>query len=72
MVFMIEYRVDKGVRILFVGKVTYCKFRGTRDCTHGRQEDSGDSRLYVMHFPIRGPADIRIAELRELKEASGL
>jgi TDG/mug DNA glycosylase family protein len=54
----------------FVGKVTYNKFRGTRDCDYGWQENIGSTRVYVMHFPIRGPADIRIQELEELKEAS--
>lgn len=63
-------RTCKPKVVCFVGKVTYCKFRGTRDCTHGWQEDIADSRVYVMHFPIRGPADIRIAELKELKEAA--
>ncbi len=54
----------------FVGKVTYIKFRGARDCTYGWQENIGASRVYVMHFPIRGPADIRIQELEEMKRAS--
>jgi TDG/mug DNA glycosylase family protein len=54
----------------FIGKVTYNKFRGTRDCTYGWQENIGASRVYVMHFPIRGPADIRIRELEEIKQAS--
>jgi len=54
----------------FVGKVTYSAFRGTRDCDYGWQENIDSTRVYVMHFPIRGPASIRIRELRELKEAS--
>ena len=54
----------------FVGKVTYIKFRGTRDCTYDWQENIGASRVYVMHFPIRGPATIRIQELEEIKQAS--
>jgi TDG/mug DNA glycosylase family protein len=66
---MIEYKIGEDLRILFVGKVTYNRFRGTRDCTYGWQENIGVSRVYVMHFPIRGPAAIRIAELQELKEA---
>jgi len=53
----------------FIGKVTYNKFRGTRDCTYGWQENIGKSRVYVMHFPIRGPAAIRIQELEEIKRA---
>jgi hypothetical protein len=36
----------------------------------GWQEDIGDSRVYVMHFPTRGPASIRIEELQEMKAAS--
>ena len=54
----------------FIGKITYVMFRGSRDCDFGWQEDIGDSRVYVMHFPIRGPASIRIEELQEMKEAS--
>jgi hypothetical protein len=50
--------------VCFIGKVTYNKFRGTRDCTYGWQENIGASRVYVMHFPIRGPADIRIQSSR--------
>jgi len=55
----------------FIGKVTYNKFRGTRDCDYGWQENIGGSRVYVMHFPLRGPAAIRIQELEEVKRASG-
>jgi TDG/mug DNA glycosylase family protein len=54
----------------FVGKVTYNRFRGTRDCDYRWQENVGTTRVYVMHFPIRGPAEIRIRELEELKQAS--
>jgi TDG/mug DNA glycosylase family protein len=54
----------------FIGKVTYNKFRGTRDCNYGWQENLGATHVYVMHFPIRGPADIRIQELEEIKQAS--
>jgi double-stranded uracil-DNA glycosylase len=56
--------------VCFIGKVTYNKFRGSRDCDYGWQENIGASRVYMMHFPIRGPADIRIRELEELKQAS--
>jgi double-stranded uracil-DNA glycosylase len=56
--------------VCFVGKVTYNRFRGRRDCNYGWQENIGASRVYVMHFPIRGPADIRLQELEEIKAAS--
>jgi hypothetical protein len=26
--------------------------------------------VYLMHFPIRGPASVRVEELKELKRAS--
>jgi len=56
--------------VCFIAKVTYNKFCGSRDCDYGWQENIGVSRVYVMHFPIRGPAEIRIRELEELKQAS--
>jgi TDG/mug DNA glycosylase family protein len=56
--------------VCFIGKVTYNVFRGSRECDYGWQEDIDGSRVYVMHFPIRGPASIRVRELRELKAAS--
>ncbi len=56
--------------VCFIGKVTYNKFRGSRDCEHGWQESISDSKVYVMHFPIRGPAAVRIRELEELRGVS--
>lgn len=53
--------------VCFIGKITYVMFRGSRDCDFGWQGDIGDSRVHVMHFPIRGPASIRIEELQEMK-----
>ncbi len=54
----------------FIGKVTYRVFRGSRSCNYGWQENIDGTRVYVMHFPIRGPAGIRIKELQEVKGAS--
>jgi TDG/mug DNA glycosylase family protein len=56
--------------VCFIGKVTYNVFRGSLECDYGWQENIDGSWVYVMHFPIRGPASIRIEELRELKAAS--
>ncbi len=63
-------RTRKPTVVCFIGKVTYCKFRGTRDCTYGWQPGIAASKVYVMHFPIRGPAAIRICELEEVKQVS--
>lgn len=52
--------------ICFIGKVTYEKFSGTKDFDFGWQPNIGTSKVYVMHFPIRGEAIVRIRELRKL------
>jgi TDG/mug DNA glycosylase family protein len=57
--------------VCFIGKVTLNKFRGSRACNYGWQKNIGNIRVYLMHFPIRGPAAIRVRELREVKRASG-
>jgi TDG/mug DNA glycosylase family protein len=58
--------------VCFVGKVTFNKFRGRRDANYGWQGKIGTARVYVMHFPIRGPASVRVRELQQVKRAAGL
>jgi TDG/mug DNA glycosylase family protein len=55
--------------VCFIGKITYNVFRGSRDCNYGWHESIDGSRVYVMHFPIPGPASVRIQGLQELKVA---
>ncbi len=50
--------------VCFVGKVTYQKFTGKKDISFGWQPDLYDSKTYVMHFPIRGEASVRIDDLQ--------
>ena len=52
--------------VCFIGKVTYEKFTGSRDFDFGWQEDILTSRVFVMHFPLRGEAIVRIRELKQL------
>lgn len=52
--------------VCFVGKVTFTTFHGVRKCDYGWQENIGSSHVYLMHFPIRGPASVRVRELREM------
>ena len=52
--------------VCFVGKVTYQKFSGLKDATFGWQADIFQSKIYVMHFPIRGEASVRVDELKEI------
>ncbi len=57
--------------VCFIGKVTFNKFHGSRECEFGWQKEIGRSRAYLMHFPIRGLASVRVKELSEVKRASG-
>lgn len=64
-------RAQKPSIVCFIGKVALNKFRGTRACDYGWQKNIENVRVFLMHFPIRGPAAIRVKELRELRRASG-
>ncbi len=57
--------------VCFIGKVTYQKFTGSADFGFGWQGSIFRSKCYVMHFPIRGPARVRVRELREAASAAG-
>jgi len=57
--------------VCFIGKITLNTFRGSRACDFGWQENIGNSRVYLMHFPIRGLASVRVKELTEVKRAGG-
>lgn len=50
----------------FVGRVTYEKYSGSKNFSFGWQENIGESRVFVMHFPLRGEAIVRIRELQEV------
>ncbi len=52
--------------VCFVGKVTYQKFSGLKDVEFGWQPDLYNSKIFVMHFPLRGEAIVRINELKEI------
>ena len=50
----------------FVGKVSYEKYTGAKNFSFGWQDNIGESRVFVMHFPLRGEAIVRIRELQEV------
>jgi TDG/mug DNA glycosylase family protein len=54
--------------VCFIGKVAYEKYIGDKNFTFGWQESINKSRIFVMHFPLRGEAVIRTRELRALCE----
>jgi TDG/mug DNA glycosylase family protein len=57
---------QKPTVVCFVGKVTYQKFSGLKNIEFGWQPDQYDSKIYVMHFPLRGEAIVRIEELKKI------
>ena len=56
--------------VCFIGKVSYEKFIGSKDFSFGWQEPINKSRIFVMHFPLRGEAIVRTRELRDLVQAT--
>lgn len=58
--------------VCFIGKVSYERYSGSKNFTFGWQEDIGESKAYVMHFPLRGKAEVRINELRIVSKVCGL
>ena len=56
--------------VCFIGKIAFNRFYRTRKCDWGWQTDIDGTPVYLMHFPIRGPATVRVEELKELKRAS--
>lgn len=64
--------VEAPKTVCFIGKVTYEKYTGRKDFTFGWQDAIGKSRVYVMHFPLRGEAIVRVRELKEIAQAASL
>jgi double-stranded uracil-DNA glycosylase len=56
--------------VCFIGKIAFNTFYGSRKCDWGWQPEIEGATVYLMHFPIRGPASARIRQLREVKRAS--
>jgi TDG/mug DNA glycosylase family protein len=63
-------RTCKPKVVCFIGKIAFNTFYGSRKCDWGWQKKIESSRVYLMHFPIRGPASVRVMELREIKRAT--
>lgn len=54
--------------ICFIGKITYAKFSGEKSVDYGFKEPIMGISAYVCRFPIRGPTEDRITELRMLRD----
>ena len=56
--------------VCFIGRVSYEKYIGSKDFSFGWQEPINHSRIFVMHFPLRGQAIVRTRELRKVAQAT--
>ena len=56
--------------VCFIGKVAYEKYIGSKDFSFGWQQPIAESRIFVMHFPLRGEAIVRTRELRDVVQAT--
>jgi TDG/mug DNA glycosylase family protein len=63
-------RTCKPKVICFIGKIVFQTFFSSKRCDWGWQKDIAGTPAYLMHFPLRGPASVRVSELRELKHAT--
>ena len=63
-------RTCKPKAVCFIGKIAFNTFYSSRKCDWGWQTEIEGTPVYLMHFPIRGPASVRVKELRELGRAS--
>src|SRR5574338_653564 len=53
-----------------ISRIAYEKYSGSKDFSFGWQEPINKSRIFVMHFPLRGKAIVRTRELRDLVQAT--
>lgn len=58
--------------VCFVGKITYSLFIDQKEVEYGWQPDIDDSKIYVMHTPLHGPASVRIKDLKKVYKAASL
>ena len=56
--------------VCFIGKIAFNTFYRSRKCDWGWQTAIEGVPVYLMHFPIRGPASVRVKDLKELERAS--
>lgn len=56
--------------VCFIGKITYEKYIGSKDFTFGWQSSVNGAKIFVMHFPLRGEAVVRIRELRKIAQTA--
>ena len=56
--------------VCFIGRITYEKYSGSKNFSFGWQNSINGAKIFVMHFPLRGEAVVRIRELRIIAQAA--
>ncbi|HUX90420.1 MAG TPA: mismatch-specific DNA-glycosylase [Gallionellaceae bacterium] len=56
--------------VCFIGRITYEKYSGSKNFSFGWQTSINGAKIFVMHFPLRGEAVVRIRELRKIAQAA--
>jgi len=62
-------RTEKPEVVCFIGRITYEKYTASKDFSFGWQDAIYGSKIFVMHFPLRGKAIVRVRELREIRRS---
>ena len=63
-------RTCKPRVVCFIGKIVFNTFYSSKKCDWGWQKEIDGTPVYLMHFPIRGPAEVRVRDLLEIKRAT--
>ena len=63
-------KTQKPNVVCFIGKIAYEKYIGSKKFDFGWQDDIHASKSFVMHFPLRGEATVRIRELKTVAAVS--
>lgn len=58
--------------ICFIGKIALHTYHGVHVSEWGWQSEIPGTKAYLMHFPLRGPAEVRVRELEEVARFSPL
>ena len=56
--------------VCFIGKIALTTFGGRAQNDWGWQKEIEGTRVYLMHFPIRGPATVRVRESMTIERAA--
>ena len=59
-------RTMKPKVVCFIGKIAFNTFYGSRVCDWGWQLTIEGTKSYLMHTPLRGPAEVRVEEFKEI------